>query len=511
MPRAGGNRFVSNEFLFNPASLTIMIVDDHDPIRKGIKRVVAAMGFTEIIECFDGDEALKILNKRPIDLMILDLYMRHYSGFDVLEHIRNRAIAADIPVIVVTGEASKEEIVKAADMGAEDYLLKPFQANDLEKKVIKTLNKYYSPTPLLKTLRKAERLYLEDNYAEALKGFDAALALDAMSARAIHGKSLSLDKLNRHEEAIATLSESIKNNSSYHKSFGAIADIFIKHNRPVEAIDAMQHELEINPKQPNRQIHIAKLLLKEGQPMEAVAHYRVALQENAKHLEALMGMGHAYALAGNLDKALYYFKRVRRYHPTATKALESAMRYALAANEARKIELLLKDERTAHPDRLDAIILLAIFYVKQGRDDEALAVADQLLAEDPNLLHALRIRASILVKRKDMVGALAVLERISVVAPTVEAFNNIGEALIALGQLAEAIQALGKALSQDGMNAQSILLLAQAYAKSNQWVKAAILYRRAGQLGAPAEKCAAEARHCTQEVMNRRHRPRLAS
>jgi len=224
-----------------------------------------------------------------------------------------------------------------------------------------------------------------------------------------------------------------------------------------------------------------------------------------------MGMGHAYAIAGNLDKALYYFKRVRRNHPGATKALEAAMHYAVAANEARKVELLLKDERTAHPERIDAVVLLAMFYVKQSRDNDALTVADELLAKDPNLLHALRIRAAILLKRKDMANALLVLERISVIAPTPETFNSIGEACLAMLQLPEAIKAVSKALNLDSKNAHAILLMAQAHAKSSQWVKAAILYRRASQLGAPQEKCTVEANHCTQQALARRHRPRIAS
>ena len=511
MNRAGGKAPVSSDNLFNPGSLTVLIVDDHDPIRKGIKRILAGMGFAEILECFDGEDVLKILNKRPVDLMILDLYMRTVTGFDVLEYIRNRAIAGDIPVIVVTGEASKEDIVKAADMGAEDYLLKPFQPSDLEKKIIKTLNKFYSPTPVLKALRKAERLYLENNYDEALKMFGAALVIDPQGARAVHGKSLCLEKLNRHEEAIATLNESLIANPSYHKNFGAVADILIKHNRPLEAIEAMQHELEVNPKQPNRQISLAKLLVQQGQPLVAAEHYRIALQENAKNFGALMGMGHAYAIAGNLDKALYYFKRVRRYHPNATKALEAAMQYAIAANEARKVELLLKDERTAHPERLDAVVLLAMFYIKQARDDDALTVADELLAKDPNMLHALRIRAAILLKRKDMANALIVLQRVSVIAPTPESFNSIGDAYLTLGQLPEAIKSISKALSLDNKNPQAFLLMAQAHAKSNQWVKAAILYQRASQLGAPREKCANEASLCTQQVLARRQRQRIAS
>src|SRR5690606_3628026 len=97
------------------------------------------------------------------------------SGFDVLEYIRNRAVDSDIPIIVVTGEASKEDIVKAADLGANDYLLKPFRAEDLSQKVIKLATEYQNPSPVVRLRRKAERLFLEKKYADALN-----LILDCM-------------------------------------------------------------------------------------------------------------------------------------------------------------------------------------------------------------------------------------------------------------------------------------------------------------------------------------------
>jgi two-component system chemotaxis response regulator CheY len=176
---------------FNPASLSVLLVDDHDPIRKSLRRVIESMGFQNIFECTGGIDAIKLLGKNPIDLIISDLFMRQGSGFELLEFVRNREICADIPVLIVTGEASKEEIVKVADLGAEDYLLKPFQTNDFEKKVTRILNKYFSPSPLLQIQRRAERHFLEGHYKDALRDYDQAVTLDSQSPRTSHGKALT--------------------------------------------------------------------------------------------------------------------------------------------------------------------------------------------------------------------------------------------------------------------------------------------------------------------------------
>lgn len=501
---------MSQNTLYNPANLTVMIVDDHDPIRKSIRRVLAGMGFGELIECFDGEEALKLLAKKPVDLLVLDLFMRNVSGFDVLAHIRGRDIGCDVPVIVVTGEASKEEIVKVADMGAEDYVLKPFQAEDLEKKVIKTLDSYYSPSPLLKALRKAERAYMADDFKNAELGFDAAVALDPNSARAAHGKALTLDKLGRTEAAFEVLNETIRKNHSYHRSYGTLADMYLAQNRVSDAIDAMKRELEINPKQPHRQVALAKLLLKEGDAMGAVDHYRIALQEDAKLVPALMGMGHAYAMADNLDKAIYYFKRVRRYQTKSTKALEAAVRYCLAAKDPRKAELLLKDEKSQHPDRTDAYVLLAMLYVRQDREDDAMAVASELLAKDEGNASAMRIKSMIYINRKDFSNAILALQGAAKVAPSADIFGSLGECFLEQNKIPEAIDSLHKALAMNGDNPTVVMALAEAHRKSQQWIKAYYLYKKAAGLGADRQRCMAEAKECTQQITHRR-RPRVAS
>ncbi len=500
-----------NRPLYNPKDITVLVVDDQDPIRKGIKRVLTSMGIGNILESFDGSDAIKTLGKTQVDLVILDLYMRHTSGFDVLEYIRGRDMASDLPVIVVTGEASKEEIVKSVDLGAEDYMLKPFQAGDLEKKIGKALEKFFSPTPLIKAVRIAERLFIDKDYNNALKAFDRALEYDEKSARAAHGRALTLAKLNRFDEAMNLLQANLELNHSYHRSHGAMADLLLQKNKPQEAIEAMRRELEINPKQANRQVHLAKLLLKEGDAKGAIEHFRVALQENPKNVGGLLGMASAYAHAGQLDKALYYYKRIRRNHPTDTKALDAAVQQCLAANDPRKAELFLKDERQANPERTDTYGILAGFYLKTGREDDALQVANDLLAIDPESSTGLKLKGTLLLKRKDYAGALGPLQKALQVAPSAELFGVVGEALLGQNQMPQAIDALNRSLALDDKNPNSFLSLADAHARSGQWLKASILAQRGLQEGGPQTKAQDIIKRSFQESRNRRQRLRQAS
>jgi CheY-like chemotaxis protein len=495
----------------NPASMTILVVDDHDPIRKAIKRILLSMKFGEVLECFDGKEAIETLKRRPVDMILCDLYMRNVDGFTVLEYVRSRDMGADVPFVVVTGEASKEDIVKAADMGANEYVLKPFQADDLVEKVNYVLGEYFAPSTLLSSLRTAEKYFMNQEYKLALDCFNEALSINATSMRATHGKARTLQAMGDIGSALELLEDTVKKNHSFHKNFGAIADIYLEQKNNMKAITAMKRELSINSKQCDRQIQLARLLLKEGDAMGAIDHFREALKEYPKNRRALMGMGNAFAKAENLEKALYYFKRVRRYHPTHTKALEAAIKVAVSAGEAKKAELFLKDEKHANPDRVDAFMCLARFYVHEDDEEKALAVLDDLLAKMPENEQALKMKGLIYLRYKKFAEAVEALTSAASVSPATDIFVALGEAHLGKEDASAAIDVLNKALRLDHRHPHALFLLGHCFKKSQQFAKACVMFRSAERCGAPADRCSSEYKLCRGQMLKRVHSRQEAS
>src|SRR3989344_1866025 len=106
---------------YNTSQIHVMIVDDHIPIRKALRAILSKMGIKEVVEFSDVDEALKEL-RQYINLIFLDIYLQKGDGFEVLSHVRNRGAGSDIPIIVVSGDTSRETIIKASDLGANDYI-----------------------------------------------------------------------------------------------------------------------------------------------------------------------------------------------------------------------------------------------------------------------------------------------------------------------------------------------------------------------------------------------------
>lgn len=491
--------------------LILLVVDDQDPMRKSIRRLGQTMGFGEVIECHDGEGAIQAMEERPVDIVVTDLYMKKVNGIEILEYIRNREMDCDIPVIIVTGESGHDDIVKAADRGAKDYLLKPFQISDLEKKITKALDSYYAPSDFLRDLRRGERLFLRGKIQEAQVFLESAVQKDPSSARAAHGLALSWVKMGFDDMAIALLEKCIHLNPSYYRAFGTLADIYLHKGLTQQAISAMSREMKINPKQPGRQTQLGHLLLKNGQADQAILHYRLALKEDPKRKPALMGMGQAMSQLGNLDKALYYFRRVRRYDPSSSKALEAGVRVCINANDWRKAEIFLKDEKAAHPAQMDAFKLLATLYLRQGRNTDALNLSNEWLNKNPNSLEALQIKSTALLSLDAHQDALPVLSQLAIMAPSSEILTQIARIHIRANHDAEAVTYLHQALALGPADPQPFILLAETFKSSRSWLQAALMYRRAMGLGASPTQHQKDLNLCLQHSIQRKARQGMGS
>lgn len=434
------------------------------------------MKFSEVLEVSNGSEAIELLKEEPIDMVILDLYLLDVSGFDVLEYIRNREVDSDIPVLVVTGDASKDEIVKAADLGATDYLLKPFQSDGFKSKVKKILNKYHSPSAVVRHLRRAERLFFGRRYEEALPVIEAALKTDPDGVRARHLKAITLDKLGKEQEALEILNGNISLNDSFYKTFASLAEIYLRLGKTDEAINAMSRELELNPKQPRRQTQLATLLLKNGNIDTAINHFREALKENVKFRLALFGMGRAYAMMNNLEKAVYYYRRVRRYYPTNTKALEAIVKCCLDFKDPRRAEFTLRDEKNANKNRLDTYIVLAKFYLTQDNKKQALLTVEELLRLKADSVDGLKLKAAIHMRYDEFKPAIEIYQKILKAEDSAETRIQFGDVLIKCKRYLDAIVVLHGSFKHKFDFQKIYTRLATCYIQTNQMAKATLVF-----------------------------------
>jgi two-component system chemotaxis response regulator CheY len=116
----------------------ILVVDDSPTIRKFISIALKIKGY-EIISANDGMEALELLPNEKIDLIITDLNMPNIDGFNLIARIRSNESYANTPIIVMSNLSDSEDIERAMQLGANSYIIKPFDQNNIIKEVVKYL------------------------------------------------------------------------------------------------------------------------------------------------------------------------------------------------------------------------------------------------------------------------------------------------------------------------------------------------------------------------------------
>jgi class 3 adenylate cyclase len=135
------------------ASFSILVVDDSRTLRRILIRELNSLGFQNIVEAADGLEALETVRSKQVDLMLLDMEMPELDGLGVLTELKSDDIYKSLPIIVISGADQFEKTIKCIEIGAEDYLPKPFDPILLRARIFSSLEK--------KRLRDLDQKHLE--------------------------------------------------------------------------------------------------------------------------------------------------------------------------------------------------------------------------------------------------------------------------------------------------------------------------------------------------------------
>ena len=118
-------------------NMRILVVDDFSTMRRIIRNLLRELGFTNVEEADDGNTALPMLQNSQFDFIVTDWNMPGMQGLDLLKAVRADPKLKHIPVLMVTAESKREQIVEAAQAGVNGYVVKPFTAGTLEEKISK--------------------------------------------------------------------------------------------------------------------------------------------------------------------------------------------------------------------------------------------------------------------------------------------------------------------------------------------------------------------------------------
>ena len=127
------------------ADLRFLVVDDFSTMRRIVKNLLHDLGYSNVTEADDGKTALPMLQAGGFEFLITDWNMPGMPGIDLLKAVRADARLAKLPVLMLTAEAKREQIVMAAQAGCNGYVIKPFTAVTLKEKLDKIFDALGAP------------------------------------------------------------------------------------------------------------------------------------------------------------------------------------------------------------------------------------------------------------------------------------------------------------------------------------------------------------------------------
>jgi two-component system, chemotaxis family, chemotaxis protein CheY len=119
--------------------MKFLVVDDYSTMRRIVKNLLHDLGYANVTEADDGNTALPMLQTGSFDFLITDWNMPGMAGLDLLKAVRATEKLKKLPVLMLTAEAKREQIVEAAQAGVNGYVIKPFTAQTLKEKIDKIL------------------------------------------------------------------------------------------------------------------------------------------------------------------------------------------------------------------------------------------------------------------------------------------------------------------------------------------------------------------------------------
>ena len=125
----------------NAVALRVLIVDDQNSVRQMTRMTLEEIGMRHIHEAENGKQAMETASLQPLDLIISDYNMPEMDGLGLLRALRGHPVARKVPFILLTGRGDRDLVVKAAQAGVNNYLVKPFTAAILRTKIEQVMGK----------------------------------------------------------------------------------------------------------------------------------------------------------------------------------------------------------------------------------------------------------------------------------------------------------------------------------------------------------------------------------
>lgn len=259
--------------------MTVLIVDDMPSMCKFVHKMMRTVGYGgQFLFANDGKGALDILKKEPVDLLMLDYSMPEMSGGELLSIIREDRNLRDMPVIMVTAEATMEYVAEIGEIEVDAYIIKPITVKVLEEKVAEVIENDNNPPPMVVHLKNSRRFEEEGDLDSAIDEARKAMDANPNATRPIRELGYFHYLKGDLKEAEKWLLNAAELNQLDVFAFHYLGEIYIKFRDIEKAAYYLEKAMKISPRHLDRGINFGKTLVQMELIPKAVQVFEKTLE-----------------------------------------------------------------------------------------------------------------------------------------------------------------------------------------------------------------------------------------
>jgi len=376
----------------NDKNIVFLIVDDIPNMRRTLRNMLKHLGYKNIFETENGRAALAKVKVQPINFIITDINMPIINGIEFIKVIRKDPKLKFIPIIVITGETDKNSIANAAEVGADEYLIKPFFVTTLETKIKSTIDSLINPEKSHYHYIKGVQYYDNNQFVEALDEFKESVKIDKKFSKAYSGMANIFIKNNQIDKAEMVINESLKHNPNYIEAYQILGDIYKTKKDIKTAIQYFQKAYSLNPKNLERIINLAQINIEISNKNEADKYLKIALNTDNTQ-ETKNKIADIYLESGNYDKAIEIYGKIVQENPVYLLAYN---KMGIAYRKQQKFDEAIESYKKAVTyggEDKNVYYNMSRTYYEKGDIEKAATFAEKALKIDPDFIEAKEVLA----------------------------------------------------------------------------------------------------------------------
>ncbi len=296
-------------------SLDVLVVDDKANMRRTIKSMLRSFGLTRFTEADDGDVAYRLLDDNNFGLVICDWNMPRMKGVQLLRRLRKDKRFDDLPFLMITGEVEEDRVAESIEAEVDAYIIKPFQIQTLEQKLIQIMTRRRAPSALDVQFKLAEGHRSEGDHAQAHRDLDQAARIRPRSPMLFYQRGLVFEGESRMTDAEKCFAMARQLGPMFIRAHDKLAHIYQARGRTGEVCGLLIEAAKISPNNANRQIRLGRALLVEKRYEEARKAFNKAMDLDRENENRKMAIAQTYLGHGMVDEAEKIFKRFVKEHP----------------------------------------------------------------------------------------------------------------------------------------------------------------------------------------------------